>query len=198
MSARTGIFLLMFFFLSCGKEQMSREALNVYVLDASHGLKKTIQKGSITIEVVYRPKDLIIAQEVGLNDAGLWTETAKRLDSLDYFILRLSENGKEIESNYAADPSRFTQVTGYLSGAISQDIHLRVEDTTIPVETVAFIPAFGTSTATSMLMVFKSDLLRKDGTASVIFDDKMLGTGYNQFDFDMNHIKDVPLLKRSR
>jgi hypothetical protein len=178
--------------LSCNPKPLSREALNAYVLDVENGLRKIIEKNGVKLDLSYRPKDLVIAQEVASNDPDQWKAVSLRLDSLDYFILRLSRNGKEIETSYAGVPAAYTSVISYLSDGIAHDIQLKVQGQVIPLESVAFVPSFGSSNTTSLLLIFKSNLKTRSGDILLIFNDQKFGTGLNEFSFENQPVKNVP------
>src|SRR4051794_6894045 len=87
-------------FLAGCQEDLSRQQLIDYTLDPANGLYKKETKGNVTIEVVYRPSQLIAEQ-----DARGLTLTSDQVDSInnyfseiDYFLLRLSRNSDEIEN----------------------------------------------------------------------------------------------------
>lgn len=184
-------------FLGCsGKIQhVSEKELKAYVTDPRNGLLKSTVTGGTVIEVIYRPRDLIIAQNAGTGMV-LWMEEERKLDSLDYFVLRLSRNGGEIQSALASDAVKFNRAIAYLSGGIQNDIYLLSGSVTFAPEQVIFVPTFGSAGATSVMLVFRSSLSARSGDFSIVFEDAVFGTGSNEFVFSSDRIRSVPRLKR--
>jgi hypothetical protein len=198
MTDRLLFFLLAFLICSCEPHSyLPMDQLKSYPLNKENGLYQSAQVGAILIEVIYRPKDLIIAQEVDvINDDTQWVAQERRLDSVDYFVLRLSRSGDEIENMYAGREARYQQVISYLSGGIGSDLSLKRGNETIEIEGLAFAPTFGGSNASSVLMIFKSYLSKVERDFSVEFNDSQFGTGLNSFRFKAKAIGSCPKLRR--
>lgn len=175
------------------QQPVSSDELKAYALNPENGLIRSITAGDITAEIIYHPKDLILEQEAE-GDIDRWKEAEQKLDSLDYFILRLSRGGEEIENRYAGDPDKFSQVINYLSASIAENIYLENEKKHYP-ESAMLIRSYGMAGATSVLVVFKSCLSKQDGPVTVVFDDPLLGTGRNTFSFQCDDIKKTPRLR---
>lgn len=172
---------------------VSSDELKAYALNAENGLIKSITDSDVAMELVYRPKDLVLEQEAD-GDLERWKEAAQKLDSLDYFVLRLSRNGEEIENTYAGNPDKFSQVISYLSASIAENIYLQKEKKYYP-ESAILIRSYGMAGATSVLVVFKTCLYQQEGSFSVVFDDPLFGTGQNEFPFRCIDIKKTPRLR---
>ncbi|MBA4056947.1 MAG: hypothetical protein C0490_19690, partial [Marivirga sp.] len=115
-------------------------------------------------------------------------------DSLNYFILHFSRNGKEIESAFVSDPANFKKIIDYLSFDLRNNIFLiRGSDTTQALD-VVYARTFGGSEGTSVLAVFSENLKETGSTIKVCLDDTMLGLGLTEFEFDVNDIKNTPNL----
>lgn len=190
------LILVSFLLLSCSgqAQRVTEEELNAYVRDPENGLLKRITNERTVLELVYRPKDQVIAQTVGM-DGALWGEEQKRLDSLDYFILRLSYDGKEIVNRLAGDTGRFNQAIAYLSAGISNNIRMMFGTEILRPEQSVYVPTFGSAGAASIMLVFKSSLHARKGPFTIVFDDKVLGTGRSEFNFSCRHISKIPRLK---
>jgi hypothetical protein len=199
MAGRILFFLSALLVCSCTPNSyLPMDQLKSYPLDKENGLYQSTQVGEVLIEVIYRPKDLIIAQEVDLvTDDKQWVAQEKKLDSVDYFVLRLSRGGDEIENVYAGNEARYQQVVSYLSGRIGSDLSLKRGDETIEIEGLAFAPTFGGSNASSILLIFKSHISKVERDFFVEFDDSQFGTGLNSFSFHANAVRNCPKLKRN-
>src|SRR5258706_7487689 len=98
--------------LSGCNKTASRQGLLAYTFDPDHGLYQKLEKDGAIIEVIYRPSDLILYQQLKgeVKSAAQVDSMKSYYRSMDYFLLRLSRNGKEITIPYAGDPSKFNQV----------------------------------------------------------------------------------------
>ena len=180
----------------CRAKWLSEADMKKYPNDPANGLMQRVEKGEFLLEMCYRPKDLIVSQDLDdPKDITRRKETLQRLDSMDYFVLRLSRDGHEIETDFATDDERFNEVINYLSFYISRDIFMVHEKDTIRLADLGYARTFGSDRATSLLAVFKSNLKSKKGNTSIYFDDAMLGTGLSEFEFKIKDIKDIPQLK---
>jgi hypothetical protein len=194
--SRTAILYIMIFNLfGCQSKYVDEKELKAYVMEPKHGLIKKVEKGGIALEMLYKPVDLIVMQE--LDDSQNPNErlsTISKYDSLDYFILTISRRGQEIENSFV-NSSQFVEVINYLGGGISEDISLVIGDEINKVLSVAYVGSFGMANKTQIMCVFNSFLLSKHGNASIHFDDSILGTGLNIFEFSIDQIKKTPRLK---
>jgi hypothetical protein len=194
---RTPLILLAFsILLSCaGRSVVSEQELKDYLMDPEHGLSRHEAKKGIDMEVVYRPSELVAAQQVdGVTDKKEQERIIRNFDSLAYFILKLSRNGQEIENAYVSDNDKFLQVTSYLSSGIAQDLYLVNKEDTIRALDAVYTRMFGAATATTVMAIFDADVKDWDGSVTFCFDDTGLGLGINEFEFDTNDINKAPTL----
>lgn len=187
--------LLTLIFYRCNPDSISEDELKKYITNPSNGLIKKIDKGDIVLEMLYKPDDLILLQELDdIQDHDERLLAIAKYDSLDYFILTIAKQGQEIESSYV-NSGQFVEVINYLGGGISEDISLLIGDESNKVLSVAYVGSFGMANKTQVMCVFNSFLLSKHGKASIHFDDSILGTGLNIFEFSIDQIKKTPRLK---
>jgi hypothetical protein len=193
---RTSPIIILILLNGCGDVgRLPANDLNAYALEADNGLRKTLQRRDLAIELCYRPKDLIIYQQLDSVAADTWATWETKLDQLDYFVIRLSKDGHEIEKFFASDQDSYHKALNYFSGGIEKDLSLTVGKERIPVESSIYMPAFGSSAATTILFAFRSNLLRKNGSFSVRLNDSMFGTGYSEFNFKVSDVKKIPRLQ---
>jgi hypothetical protein len=177
--------------VSCRPKTATVSELNLYLTDPEHGLSKTLAKEDIKLELIYRPRELVFIGQAGADKV----KREARLDSMDYFVLRLSRSGKVIEHIYGADQSEYNRVIGYLDGELTKDISLQYDGTLIHPEGVALMPSVSGTDASTIMLVFKSALQKYDGQFTVIFNDSMFGTGRTDFEFNSRDIKRVPSIR---
>jgi hypothetical protein len=189
-------FLVLLWFSACKPKTISLDDLKKYPMDADNGLIQKIEKGDIVLEMYYKPKELIIAQQLtGVVDAEERNKITHQFDSLDYFVLRLSRKGNEIENSFAGDQQQFTEVVNYLSYEIAQNFSLTCGADTLAVLDAVYARTFGSATATSVMAVFQSNLTHRGEDAKVYFNDKRFGTGLSEFVFESDKIQSIPTLK---
>jgi hypothetical protein len=196
---RNGIFVLILSVtvISCKTaDSVSMEELKSFVLEPGHGLNQSVTRNEIRLEVTYRPKDLVIVQDVGTENKTKWVETKAQLDSLDYFVLKISRQGEEVQNTLAGDQVKFNSAISYLSSGIENDIFMTMEEgEVVRMESSSFVPTFGISNGTTVLLVFKSYLDKRARDFSIIFRDSMFGTGSSEFRFAGSDITNVPSLQ---
>lgn len=185
---------LLFLFSGCWMKTISPGELQQFVDDPENELKVSANKGNVSIQVLYRPKELVFLPRVG-DDQIAWKKQLAEVDSLDYFLIRLSRGGKEIENALAGDEKKFSDLVSYLSLGIAQDLTLvNAADTLAPLD-VMYSRTFGASEATSVMVIFKSHLKTRSGVATLRYQDHFLSTGLSEFTFSTKNIKSIPSIK---
>ena len=190
------IVLALLSIFACQEQQIvSEQELKDYILDPEHGLRKQKKKNEVDIEVIYRPTDLILAQQLdGITDEKERSSTIKNFDTLSYFVIKLSRKGQEVENTYVSDNDKFVRVTNYLSSAIAGNIRMIIEKDTLSALDAVYTRMYGAASATSVMAVFNTDVRKKNGTLKFFLDDTELGLGQNEFEFDLSDIKKTPTL----
>lgn len=186
--------------LACTKDRITADQLRAYMLDEKNGLIKSKLNGRITVKAQYKPKDLVLLQEMGGSTAEeKWQHAVSRFDSLDYFVLSFSNEDKELENQYAANQDKLSSIVSYLGGGMSKDLLLITGRDTINVLDIGYARTYGSLTASSALLVFKSYIGKRDDLKDVrlIFSDEEIGVGYCEFVFKANDLHDIPELKRN-
>jgi hypothetical protein len=178
---------------SCNPPSLTKEQLKAYVLDAENGLHQVAASNGIKMEVLYRPLELVAEQNVDLKQKGEFEAELKRLDSLDFFIIKLSRDGQEIENQYAGT-DRYMRVTNYLNGEMGNDLQMIVGNQTYSPEGVVFAPSFGGADGSSVLVTFKTKLKNASGPFVLLFNDAMLGMGRMELTFQTKAVRNCPTL----
>jgi hypothetical protein len=181
--------------ISCRERRLSLPELKAYATEPAHGLIQRSEHDGIIFELIYRPKELIVQQNVENTEDPLWDSVAAQLTSFDYFIMRISKNKREIEASFAGDPSTYTKVTNYLNGTIGGDLSLVVDNETVKTSEVLFSPAYGMASASSILVVFNSNLASRNSDFTVVLKDTQFGTGRHEFDFEIEAIHSIPQVR---
>ncbi len=196
MKLKLHYFFLILSFISCNKEAQSVQELIDYCNQPANGLRSNYVEDEYRFEVIYRPVEIIVLQEVkSLSLMGQQIDSVRQLfNGIDYFLLRMQKKGTEVETSFARDPIRFGEVNTYLATKVGRDIKLVHAGDTILTKATIHTRTFGSSQSTDLLIAFESSLKSKSGEFEVLFDDKIFGTGLHAFDFEINNIKSIPSL----
>ncbi len=184
------------FFSSCGNRRVSTaEELKAYIVSDENGLHKKELKNDLTIDVFYRPTELVWASDLAeIQDAKEKAKQKQSYDSLSYFMLHFSRKGKELENAYVSDPAKFKAVVEYLSFEISNDLFILHEGDTLHALDAVYSRTFGIAEGTAVMVVFRENLSQYSGSLKLCFDDTLLGTGLTEFAFNTSDIKNIPTL----
>lgn len=158
-------------------------------MDPSNGTIQTISEKEISINVIFRPSEMIAYQRMG-NGMDFET-TLKEADSLTYFVMQISAGNHEIENVFADQKG---SLISYLSNEIASDISLIVDEERIPTHSVLFVPNFNTSKSTQLIFAFKTTLATREKDFSIYLKDSFFGIGNKEFYFDWDKIKKIPHL----
>lgn len=176
--------------MSCiQKEELSLEELRKYPFNPENGLIKTAQKNGLTFNLIFKPKSSFAPQQ----DIGVQPLSKTSEESI-YFLLSISDQGKEIEGRYVKNPNNHKAIISYLASGISQDIMLRAGEHTFWPKDMIYTPSYGTTKATLVLFVFDAKALDNDDLI-FCFNDRFFETGRTEFQFDVNDLKSIPKLK---
>lgn len=178
-----------------GRNVVSEKELKSYISDPENGLSKSVMKGDINVNVLYRPSELVVAQQIaGVTNAEEIKQAHKDFDSLSYFVLKLDRDGQEIENKLVSDPERFGRVISHLSSGIASDIYVVADRDTLYAIDAIYTRMFGSAAATSVMAIFDKSLKEKSGTLKFHLDDETLGIGNVDFEFLTSDIKKAPTL----
>jgi hypothetical protein len=190
------IFFVMYAFISCQQGEMTEEQLVNYIADPDNGLRHEVLQGEILLDVNYKPATLVMSETIRSAESEEERATLKSTyDTLDYFVVRLSRNGHEIENDFAGNEQRFEELMQHLTFGIRDDFKVITSNDTIPPLEVLYTRAFGTAGFTSLLLVVPAHLKNCNDEAVLIYNDSWLGTGITEFKFRCNDIKNCPNVK---
>lgn len=197
MITRILIITMMIGLLACGSAEMKEDDLKNYIANDEHGLHKEIEKNGITIEAFYKPSQMVWNSDIsGEADHAKRELMIKACDTLTYFSLHFSRNGKEIENAYVSEPEVFERIVNYLSFDILNDLYLINGNDTVPAVDAVYARTFGAGTSTLVTAVFDVNIKEdaKGENVKLFLDDQMLETGLDEFAFQTSDIKKTPTL----
>lgn len=170
-----------------------------YLKDQSNGFvqHKTINK--VDFNLMYRPTDLMVNQEVRSNNF----KSKKIVDSLRdkysnyiYFNLSISKNNKELLSVIPRNTNEFSVLSNKLSFDMGDNVFLYTkEKDTLEMIDYIYPKMYGASNSTKMLFVFdRNDLKLNKQDLNFSIKDFGLGTGEVNFKIDYSILNNEPKL----
>jgi hypothetical protein len=179
----------------CKPKQVCDEALIKYMQDEKNGLKQTKEIGDLNLTAMYKPNDLIVAQE--LKSQRPLTEerikTAKKIFEMHcYIIFSISKAGNEVLINPKSASEYNERLSTMLFGMSNYITLLGNGQDTLKMEDFTYPRTYGASRSTDMLFAFERGKEGEYDYLELIVDEFGFGTGINKFRFSMRDINRVP------
>ncbi len=191
MKVLLGVSLALVIAFSCSSPILEKQDFLTYLQDKQNGLVQTIEHGNYSIQLIYKPREIIWHSELQVDSLDSLKNHIKKFD---YFTLKISRH-KEDPTNVLAGSDDYLSAQKYLNGEIGSDIILiAASDTLRPIE-YNFTPTYGTAADASVLVVFNSNLRYQDEDVRILFQDNFFGTGLSSFTFQIDDLKNIPKLK---
>lgn len=193
------LFFILQALLACSPKQLEEQALQAYIRDPDNGLTQQMTVNGTSVRLTYRPTDLLVAQEIKAQSVN----SEKQIDSIRsyyqgraYFIMHLSKNGQEIESQYLQNQVVYNQVLQYFNYGLASDIELvtTAGKRAKPLGQV-YSRMFGSTNVTSLMLVFDRSELDDTDKFKVVFNGAKLGIGKCSFPFEYSAMNKIPSLK---
>lgn len=183
-------FLFFLFFvtlISCKKDiDLEKDELIDYVKNEENGFSQTKEINGVTINLTYRPTDLMVSQEMSnlINEKKINPDSVKnKYKNNLYFVLSYSRDNKEILSTITRSREEFNTVQNTLTFDMLNKVSLVNQDKdTIRLLDYNFPRTYGMSRATSLLFVFeRNKILNKSDELVFKILDIGIGTGDVKF-----------------
>jgi hypothetical protein len=168
------------------KVSMSKEDVAQFINNPENGLVKTSTQSEAVVQLIYQPCQFLFSEELKTGDPSF------SCDSMLYLVMKLSRRGQEIETSFASDPHKFARVVEYLSNDISRDVVVEGNSLKVYPMDVHYTRTFGASTQTTVLLVFSLPAKTIGSDIRLKFSDSELGTGLNEFEFQLDDINRIP------
>ena len=189
-------FIACFFFLqSCTPDLLTEEALHAYVQDTDHGLIKTTQRGSIEVGAVFRPTDLIVAQELRSEEVNkeVIQKLRKKYGAYSYFVLSISNNGKDALYSTAGSYQHFSDNLQKLSFRMQDYLHMTTSaKDTVYMADYHFSRMHGMSGSTQVLLAFDHEKIKDKKWVQLNLKEMGLGAGRVNLRFETTDIINTP------
>lgn len=188
-------FALLISLLGCSPpEYLTAEELNKFILDSENGLVQKTELNGYAVEVMYRPTDLLVQQEIGddvVNETQL-KALKNKYNSYYYFIVNLSKNNKEALQVDGAF-GQYSELVETLSFRMNAYVNMTTsKQDTIPTADFILNRTYGLSNATSLLFVFNKEKAKDADWVQFNLNEFGLGIGNQRFRFKTKDLEDVP------
>ncbi len=187
-----------FIFICVGCRPMSFQDetdLLTYLKNEENGYLQSKQINGVQYQLMYKPTDLLVSQELNGKKANQATIDSLRskYDRYRYYNLSMSKNNKELLTNVARDRQQFGSMVNTLSFGMEQYIHLFTEKRdTIALLDYVYPRMYGMSKSTSMLLVYPKEELANSEQINFSIADLGFGTGEVSFNQSTELIIDQP------
>lgn len=187
------------FLFSCSDpEFLSPQELQSFILDDENKLKMTAVENGYKIDVMYRPTDLWVHQELGdePTDQATLDRLRKKYNTYYYFIVSLSKNNKEALHQVEGGMDQYSELVQTLSFRMPQHVNLTTSSQdTIPVGDAMLNRTYGLSATTDVLIVFTKEKVRGTDWVQVNLNEFGLGVGNQRFRFLTKDLDNAPKIK---
>jgi len=176
-------------------EYLTTEELTKYISDPDHGLVQHAEVNGYTLDVTYRPTDLLVLQEIDDHaDANKIQSVRDKYSKYYYFILSLSKNSKEALHQVGTD--QYSELVQTLSFRMGGYVNLTTSSRdTIPTTDFVMDRTYGLSSATSLLFVFDREKTKDKDWVQFNLNEFGLGVGNQRFRFRTRDLSEAPGIK---
>ena len=159
-------------------------------------------RGDIDVEVIYRPTDLIVMQElhgkmVSEETSNEINELAHRYGEYHYFVLSYSMGGREALYAGSQDYGQFSENLQKLAFRMQEYLYMTTDRRdTVQLADFYYPRMHGMGTATQLLLVFSKEAAGDSEVLKLHIKDVGFGTGRMHFNFDVQDIRKVPRIEQ--
>jgi hypothetical protein len=181
---------------SCNRsDYMSESELTRYVSQDDH-LTKTSSSDQISLQVTYKPTDLLVAQElknVTNPTVAQVNEARNKYKGHYYFILSFQRGNNEVLNSQLLGQSKFTELLETMSFKMGEFVDLTTSrNDSIPVADYVFNRTFGFSKSTDLLFVFDRTRAVDSEWIQINVDEFGLGMGDRSVRFNIRDLEMTP------
>ena len=188
--------LLILLLVSCNKNTFAdEEALLEYLKDEENGYVQRKSVNGIDFELMYRPTDLLVKQELG---DSITSDKVKILrekySKYLYFNLSMSKNNQEILNSFSNDQNQFGAMVNQLAFGMNEKVHLYTQQRdTIEMIDFVYPRMYGMSKSTTIMFVYPRKET-ENNKSNLIFTIEGLGlnTGEVKFKIQNKRLNNEP------
>lgn len=185
---------------SCSNDSFNdKELLTIFLQDKDNGYSSYKSVNEVDFNVIYRPTDLLVEQELGENYTVRDIESLrKKYKNHIYFNISISKNNQEILSSLTNDRNSYGEMVNELAFGMEDKLNLiTATRDTISMTDFIYPRLYGLSQTTTILIVYPREEILKGGASfKIVLKDMGLGTGDVGFRFKTNIIGNDPHLNK--
>ncbi|MEZ4945567.1 MAG: hypothetical protein R2804_08575 [Cyclobacteriaceae bacterium] len=195
--------LILLSLLGCNTpEYLSESQLQSFIANPDHGLIKTTSSNNIEVKLLYKPTDLLVAQELNTNknfDFELVETIRRKYENYLYFVLSLSHDNREVITPASLGQDRFSDMLQTVSFRMAQFVNITTPSMdTLTVADYAYSRTFGMARSTDLLLVFEKEKCANQPWLQFNLKEFGLGLGNQALRFDMQDIINVPKIYKNQ
>jgi hypothetical protein len=183
---------------SCGPDTLEGREYIAFVEDPENGLHLEKSLSSYSIQVQYRPTPYIAMMEERSTELSteLLKQKREELDGLQYYSMRIgTESSRTMLLENVEDEVEFANKLSYFIEHMQYDLSLVDGQDTLPCVLFHFERNYNLSKHNDVLLAFENIGSGAHADKTLIFNDRILGTGPVKFKIDGDAIASVPQLK---
>jgi len=185
------LLLIISLVMSCGPKAVDEKVLLDYIRNEENGLSHFEEFNSYKVRLTYKTSDQIVKQQIEKGSPREVDSLRSLYNCYVYFILVIEKNSKDLETDFAYDPSTFADKISYLTTSFSQNITLSTSFKTYSVSDYLYARSFGSGPSNFLIVFEKPELQDFD----VVVEGHDLGFGKIRFPFSQRDLNKAPLLK---
>jgi hypothetical protein len=181
-------------------KKLSQDELTKYIQNRDNGLIKKRESKGVVTTVTYKPKGLLVLQELSASDnkdSISIPSLEKKYGSAYYFTLNFSKNNKEAIREMGGF-SGYSNMLQTLAFHMQEYVTLTTSlKDTIPLASFYFDQTNGLSQSSSVLLAFLNEKANKAEVVDINVSECGFGTGNLKFSFRRQDLEAVPALDYS-
>jgi hypothetical protein len=171
-----------------------KQELEQFITNSDNGYKKTFDAKGLKISLTYRPTDLLVLQELGLNDFRndpLIEAARQKYDQYYYFILSISVNNHDLSDLPELTQSNFLETVSYRMHDVSYLTTAPAD--TVPLADFMYQRSFGITSSTDIMLAFERAQCVETDSVFVHIKEFGLGCGDQTFSFQKSLLDNIPV-----
>ena len=185
-------------FFGCDQNSFDeKEAMLAYLKNESNGYIKSKKINEVNFELMYKPTDLFVNQELEDDFSKSDVDSLKKkYNGYLYFNLSISKKNREILSKAPKNRNEFSILSNQLMFEMREKVYAFTQDMdTINMVDYIYPRMYGASHSTNLLFIYpQDDKFKNSKSLNFVIKELGLGTGDIKFQFETKKIKAQPEL----
>lgn len=183
-------------FTACKTKELIPSEYVKWMKDVSNGLREVKTIGDYTFTLQYKTPEFVVLQQYKSNDV-LRAEIESQLPNysgMEYYTFEITTaDGHDLLDDQYHDADEVASRLEYFLSYAQDDFSLVNSSDTLPCSLFHFERSYSLSPVTTLVMGFEKVLPGEDRT--LVYNDRLLGTGPVQITIDSEDILSVPAVK---